>query len=55
MHQLLIAPGDIVVGKGTDAPIIGLHRILEVIPRMDHVTLIPIPSPRNDTDAKQTN
>lgn len=55
MHQPSIAPGDVVVGKGADAPIVGLHRIVEIIPRMDHVTLIPIPSPRNDTGAKQTN
>lgn len=50
-----IAPGDVVVGNGTDAPMTGLHRVLEVIARLDRVTLIPIPSPRNETGAKQTN
>lgn len=55
MNQPSIAPGDVVVGNGKDAPLVGLHRILEVIARLDRATLIPIPSPRNETDAKQTN
>jgi hypothetical protein len=55
IDKTTLAPGDVVVGNGPDAPMIGLHRILEVISRMDRVTLIPIPSPRNNTNAKQTN
>ena len=55
MNEPSIAPGDVVVGNGKDSPLTGLHRILEVISRLDRVTLIPIPAPRNETDAKQTN
>lgn len=55
MDDLSLAPGDVLVGNGTGVPIIGLHRVLEVIPAIDRVTLIPIPSPRNETHAKQIN
>lgn len=55
MDEPTIDPGHVVVGASPDAPLIGLHRILEVIGKLDRVILIPIPSPRNDTNAKQPN
>lgn len=35
-------PGDVLIGTSDESPLQGLHRVLEIIRRLDRVTLIPI-------------
>lgn len=56
MADTTIENGEIIGGTLTGSPLQGLHRVLEVIPCFDRVTLIPIPTgPRTKPENKQAN
>lgn len=43
MTKMTIEPGMVIAGTSANSPLLGLHRVLELIPHLDQVTLIPIP------------
>lgn len=56
MSDSTIEPGDVLIGTADDSPLRGPHRVLEVIRRLDRVTLIPIPTgPKKAAGKKQAN
>lgn len=55
MTDEIIVVGDVIMGVPEDNPLAGLHRVLELIPRLDRATLIPIPSVRKLPGRKQAN
>lgn len=56
MTDTTIEPGDVIIGTTDESPLHGPHRVLEVIRRLDRVTLIPIPvGPRKTAGKKQAN
>ena len=55
MTDELIVVGDVIMSVAEDNPLAGLHRVLELIPRLDRATLIPIPSVRKLPGRKQAN
>jgi hypothetical protein len=56
MTDMTLAVGDVVVGSSDSSPFQGLHRVLELNPRFDRVTLIPIPiGPRMMGEKKQAS
>jgi hypothetical protein len=55
MTDEIIVVGDVIMGVAEDKPLAGLHRVLELIPRLDQATLIPIPSVRKLPGRTQAN
>lgn len=56
MNPAVIEPGLVIVGTSDQSPLSGLHRVLEVMPHLDQVTMIPIPAaPRETPGRKQKN
>ncbi|WGG50949.1 Mu transposase C-terminal domain-containing protein [Rugamonas sp. DEMB1] len=43
MTKASIEPGLVIAGTSANSPLPGLHRVLEIVPHLDQVTLIPIP------------
>jgi hypothetical protein len=43
MTETTIEPGLVIAGTSDNSPLPGLHRVLEIVPHLDQVTLIPIP------------
>lgn len=50
-----VVAGDVIAGVAEDKPLCGLHRVVEIIPRLDRATLIPIPCVRKLPGRKQAN
>lgn len=55
MTDEIIVVGDVIMGVAEDNPLAGIHRVLELIPRLDRATLIPIPAVRKLPGRKQAN
>lgn len=56
MNPTAIEPGLVIIGTSDQSPLKGLHRVLEVMPHLDQVTVIPIPAtPRETPERKQKN
>lgn len=54
MTETVIEPGMVISGTSNDSPLPGLHRVLQIVPHLDQVTLIPIPvTAREITGKKQ--
>jgi hypothetical protein len=55
MIDISISEGDVLVGIESKGPLGGLQRVVQVIRKLDRAVLIPIPSPRHSSHAKQAN
>ncbi len=53
MTETAIEPGLVIAGAPGDSPLPGLHRVLEVNPHLDQVTLIPIPVTAREMPGKK--
>lgn len=55
MIDISISASDVLVGTQPNDPLCGLQRVVEVIPKLDRVVLIPIPVPKRSSHANQWN
>ncbi|MDQ1812861.1 Mu transposase C-terminal domain-containing protein [Massilia sp. CCM 9210] len=53
MTETAIEPGVVIAGTSADSPLPGLHRVLEIVPHLDQVTLIPIPVTAREMPGKK--